>query len=234
MTPAGPPDAVPGHPVWVVPLLLVIGALSLAVDLPVARACHHDHLGQSVHEILAHVEPFGQPTGMIIICLGLWLCDRRQGFRMLRVAASAVGSGLFANLLKLCVARYRPGPFLDLHADPATLVSVWDSFQGWFPLWMAGSRLQSCPSAHTAFTTGFGLALSTLFPPGQRLFALVVVLVACQRIEGASHFVSDTFWGAAAGYLFTWSLHRLWPIPRPIPPFPVPSAAPPATRPPVH
>lgn len=216
MIPAGRETGFPGHPRRVVPVLLLLGGLALAIDLPVARAFHRGQAGERVHEVLAHVEPFGQPTGMVIICVGLWLCDRRYGVRMLRVALSAIGSGMFANLLKLCIARYRPGPFLDsLSAGAAP--TVWESFQGWFPLWLAGSRLQSCPSAHTAFTTGFGVALWALFPPGRRLFALVVALVALQRIEGASHFVSDTFWGAAAGYLFTWALHRAWQIPSLIP-----------------
>ena len=217
MNRAGLEPGFPGHPRWVVPLLLMLGAGALAIDVPVARAFHLEHAGERLHEVLAHVEPFGQPTGMVIICLGLWLCDRRYGERMLRVAVCAIGSGMFANLLKLCIARYRPGPFLDLLASDST-PSVWESFQGWFPLWLAGSRLQSCPSAHTAFTTGFGVALWALFPPGGRLFALVVVLVACQRIEGASHFISDTFWGAAAGYLFTWGLHRVWQVPSFVPP----------------
>ncbi len=44
---------------------------------------------------------------------------------------------------------------------------------------------------------GFCLALSTVFPRGRWLFISLAVLVALQRIESGSHYLSDTLFAAA-------------------------------------
>jgi membrane-associated phospholipid phosphatase len=58
-------------------------------------------------------------------------------------------------------------------------------------------ELQSFPSGHTATAVGLALALSSLYPGGRRLFALLAVLAASQRVLFDAHFLSDTL--VAAG-----------------------------------
>jgi membrane-associated phospholipid phosphatase len=45
------------------------------------------------------------------------------------------------------------------------------------------------------------VALGWLYPRGRWLFAAFAVMVACQRMEGGAHYLSDTLVGAAIGCL---------------------------------
>jgi membrane-associated phospholipid phosphatase len=183
--------------------LVALGGLALSIDLAVSRRCVAEDF-RLAHRFLEQVEPFGQPPGAIIISLALWTCGALSRRDSLRVVLAPIASGLTADFLKLLVARSRPYHFFRITPED-TATTVFDTFQGWLPLFSGGSRLQSCPSAHTAFVTGFCVALSRLFPGGRLLFAVVATLVALQRIEGGAHFVSDTLWGGAVGYCIgTW------------------------------
>lgn len=192
---------IPGTPTRVIPALLLAGMAALAVDVPLSRFCHVEHGARFAHNFLEHLEPFGQPAGVVVICGALLLCDATRGRQAVRIALAAIGSGLAADVVKLLVARARPYHFFTLPGE-GVQETVLNSFRGLLPFLSGGSRLQSCPSAHTAFVTGFCLGLWATYPKGRWLFLLVAVLVALQRIEGGAHFLSDTLWGAAVGYLF--------------------------------
>lgn len=186
-----------------VPLVLA-GLAALAVDVPLARLCFVEKRFVAAHDLLEHIEPFGQPISLLIICAAIALCDPRTGRGAVRIALAAIGSGLAADVVKLLIARIRP-----YHMTPEEFSQpVWATFRGILPLFSGGSRLQSCPSAHSAFVTGFCLALTAAYPAGRWLFAVVAVAVACQRIETGAHFLSDTCWGGAVGYLFCWWLYH--------------------------
>jgi len=194
----------PGSALRVVPVLLTAGAAALAVDVGLARVCHREKLLAVTHKVLEQIEPFGQPTALLIICAAIALCDPNRGRFAVRIALAAIGSGLSADVVKLLIARIRP---YHMTAEEFTQ-PVWSTFRGVLPLLSGGSRLQSCPSAHSAFVTGFCLALWSAYPAGRWLFTLVAVAVALQRIESGAHFLSDTCWGAAVGYLFChWLYH---------------------------
>ena len=179
--------------------LMALGVLALGVDLEVSRRCVAGEF-RGLHRFLEQIEPFGQPPGAVIIVLALWTCGALSGRGALRVVLAPIGAGLSADVLKLLVARARPYHFFQNQGEAAA-AAVLDTFGGWLPLFSGGSRMQGCPSAHTAFVTGFCVALSRMFPQGRLLFAVVAALVALQRIEGGSHFLSDTLWGGAVGYL---------------------------------
>jgi len=182
-----------------IPLVLIaLGGVALAADLAVSRRCVAGSF-RGVRHFLEQIEPFGQPPGAVIISLGLWTCGALSRRDSLRVVLAPMAAGLTADILKLLVARARPYHFFRITPEEAA-TSVFDTFQGWLPLFSGGSRLQGCPSAHTAFVTGFCVALSRLFPGGRVVFAAVAMLVALQRIEGGAHFLSDTLWGGAVGY----------------------------------
>jgi membrane-associated phospholipid phosphatase len=93
---------------------------------------------------------------------------------------------------------------------------VWATFEGWFPLlkgdrwtllgdWLPAlnthSRWQSLPSGHAATAAGLAAALIWLYPKGRKLFPVLVVLVACHRIEAEAHYLSDVLGGAAVGVI---------------------------------
>ncbi|MFN9374921.1 MAG: phosphatase PAP2 family protein [Planctomycetaceae bacterium] len=184
----------------VIPLgLMVLGGLALFVDLAISRRCVAGEF-RGLHRFLEQIEPFGQPPGAIIISLALWTCGALSGRDSLRVVIAPIGAGLSADVLKLLVARARPYHFFQNWGEAAA-ATVFETFGGWLPMFSGGSRMQGCPSAHTAFVTGFCVALSRMFPQGRLLFAVVAALVALQRIEGGAHFLSDTLWGGAVGSL---------------------------------
>ena len=106
--------------------------------------------------------------------------------------ACVVLSGMAANGVKMLVARTRPWAF-DFHGG------VWTTFHGWLPLGSLASP--SLPSGHTATAAGLALALMMLYLCGRGLFLLLVLLVACQRIDCGSHSLSDVLPGAAVSCL---------------------------------
>ena len=116
------------------------------------------------------------------------MLDRDRCLYVPRVALLAFSSGILADLCKLLVTRYRP-KYFDL-SNPAV-----DSFIG-IPGNVGDSELQSFPSGHTATAVGLALALSSLYPRGRVLFAMLAVLAASQRILFDHHFLSDTLAGA--------------------------------------
>lgn len=172
--------------------LLIAGLAALAVDLPLSRALVTEQSLEFLHGLLGSIEPFGQPTAILVTAAAIALCDRRRRGAVLRLVAAALGSGLAADIIKLLVARSRPHSF-DLAG------TVWSSFRDAFPGFGNQSQWQSFPSAHTATAVGFALALSHLFPAGRWLFVTLAGLVALQRIEAGAHYLSDTCWGAAVG-----------------------------------
>ncbi|MBS0263201.1 MAG: phosphatase PAP2 family protein [Planctomycetes bacterium] len=183
-----------------VALLLLLAGMALLIDLDISRhmvdqdwAQPWQRIRKVVHNVLEAVEPFGQPTAVICVSLAIVFCagpKRGAGFR---IAAGALCSGLFADLLKTTVARVRPRNF-----DFAGTVT--STFRNFLPGSGGGSPIQSWPSAHTAMAVGFCLALSSVFPRGRVLFYTLAAMVAMQRIETGAHYLSDTLSGAAVGY----------------------------------
>jgi membrane-associated phospholipid phosphatase len=170
-------------------LFALAGILALAIDVPLSQALFSEKSLHWLHGFLESVEPFGQPSAVIAVSLGVVMCGgvrRGSGFR---IAAGALLSGLAVLLLKLCVARVRPRHF-NFEG------TVLDTFSGILP-GSSGSHLQSWPSGHTATAVGFCLALSAVFPKGRWLFRVLAVLVALQRIESGAHYLSDTLFAAS-------------------------------------
>jgi membrane-associated phospholipid phosphatase len=120
--------------------------------------------------------------------------DRGRRWAIPRVLTCSLAAGGLADLLKLIVLRTRPSGF---NFDG----TVWSTFGCWWPALTAGNPGQSFPSAHTATAVGFAVALTWLYPQGRTLFAVLAVLVGCQRIVCGAHYPSDVLIGAAAGWI---------------------------------
>jgi membrane-associated phospholipid phosphatase len=184
-------------------LLAVLAALALAVDMPIARWAAGRAYPRAVRELMSLAEAFGHGVGVSVVLITVYTLDpaRRKAIPRSILVVAAAGCG--ANLLKLLIARQRPGAADLLHAD------VWSTFADWLPLARNGSALQSFPSAHTATAVGLAMALSWFYPQGRRLFFIFAAAVALQRVLGSAHYPSDVLAGATVGWLFAAGAFRL-------------------------
>jgi membrane-associated phospholipid phosphatase len=182
-------------------LLLVAGALALFVDVALSRAMIKDDVLHALHQTLEALEPFGHPVAILLILASIFSCHFEVRRRLPRVALTMFAGGMLANLFKVMVARVRP-----YHYDFSG--GVFDTFQGILPGIAGGSRVQSCPSAHVATAVAAALALGTVYPRGVRMFSLIAGFVAVHRIQTGAHFLSDTLWGTAVGYLAWMLMYR--------------------------
>ncbi|MDP1796874.1 MAG: phosphatase PAP2 family protein [Planctomycetaceae bacterium] len=181
---------------FVVPAVcLILAGLSLPADLPVARFCQAGYIPKFVIDLLKNAETFGHSAGVALIVLTVLFLDPRGKERAVTMALAAIGGGMGANLVKLCVGRCRPQSLDLLTAD------LTDTFIGLFRLGAGGSGHQSFPSAHTATAVGLATALAAAYPRGRIWFAVLAILVGLQRIQTSAHFPSDVFAGAAVGWI---------------------------------
>jgi membrane-associated phospholipid phosphatase len=181
--------------------LLVLAGLALLVDLPIAQFVAAHELPGEFRRLVRLSEAFAWGGTVALIIAAACILDPR-GWRIApRLALSAFGAGLLANVVKLLIGRLRPAA-ANLEAP------VLDTFATLLPSVRAeslgltnGHALQSFPSGHAATAAGLAVALSVLYPRGRWLFAALAVLACLQRIEGQAHFLSDVLTGAALGCL---------------------------------
>jgi membrane-associated phospholipid phosphatase len=172
--------------------LLVVGLAALGVDCRLAQWLAEGRCPKSLDQFLARAELLGRGECVLLVALIVYQLDASRRWAAAWVLACPLLSGLAADLVKLSIARVRPHNF-DFAGD------VWSTFGGWFPLTSAGSAGQSFPSAHAATAVGLAVALAWLYPAGKRVFVVLAVLVACQRVESGAHYLSDVLCGAAVG-----------------------------------
>ncbi|MBI5760824.1 MAG: glycosyltransferase [Planctomycetales bacterium] len=183
-------------------VLLLLGGLAFAVDVPVSIWLPQRHLLNFMDDFLQVFESFGDAVGIIVFGVALFMLDVRRRFTLVRVMLAALGSGVMADVVKLLVSRSRP-------YDWNYQGGVFDTFQGLLPFVGAGAGGQSFPSAHVATSMGFALAIGSVYPRGRWLFFFVTALVGLQRVEVGAHFVSDACFGAAVACLTSLFVFRM-------------------------
>ncbi len=193
---------------WLSLLLGVIAAASLSVDLKVATYCIYVHKPSFLKTAVNLAEGFGHAIGVAWILLTLAVLDPQRRPKIVPLAVMTFGAGIFANLFKFPIARWRPRPGLLFE-------SVWQTFIGWRPtaslpegLTKWSGDVQSFPSAHSATTVGLAVGLAVLYPQGRWLFATGAILSCLQRILANVHFTSDVFAGAALGCMWSAAILR--------------------------
>lgn len=183
-------------------VLLVLGFLAFAVDVPVSIWLPQRHLLNFMDDFLQVFESFGDAVGIIMFGVALFVLDVRRRFTLVRIMLAALGSGVMADIIKMLVSRSRP-------YDWNYQGGVFDTFQGLLPFAGAGAGGQSFPSAHVATSMGFALAIGSVYPRGRWLFFFITALVGLQRVEVGAHFVSDACFGATVACLTSLVVFRL-------------------------
>jgi len=196
---------------WLSAALVLLGALSFAVDLPVSQWMHTHQGLKGLHQPLQVIEGIGDSTGVVLILFTLYLVAVPRRRELMRILCAVLAAGIAADIVKLCLARTRPRSY------PGTglldLQSVADTFHGWFPFLQSGtllinSKFQSFPSAHSATGAALALGLTRLYPHAGWWFGVLAAAVALQRIETGAHYLSDTCFGGAIGILVGLSFHH--------------------------
>lgn len=168
-------------------LWLLAAASVFTLDGPLARY-DFTHVRGDLRRLVQLSEVFAHGTGVGMILISLWVLDRDRRLYVPRVAVLAFVPGIFTRVGKLLVSRHRPEPF----GWDGTASKSFIGFPGNPNEW----ELQSFPSGHTATAVGLALALSSLYPRGRVLFAVLAMLAASQRVLSDAHFLSDTLAGA--------------------------------------
>lgn len=175
-------------------LFVLLGIAAMSVDVPLARWFKADNFPSSLKKLCLLAEVFGHGTGAVMIFITAWVLAPQYRHGLPRAISGTFIAGMSANVLKMMVSRRRPYKFnLDY--------SVFKTFRGWFPMLSAGTAGQGFPSGHTATAVALALGLTWLFPRGKWLFATLAALAALQRLVTNYHFLSDTLWGAAVGWI---------------------------------
>jgi len=164
------------------------------LDHPLGMWLRQKSLPGDVRRFIDCGEWFGHGTGTFQVILALYFLDPANRRKILRVAACAVVPGLVAVLVKMFILRTRPHAFDYSYAIEQT-------FTGWNFFHKISSDFQSFPSGHTATAVGLALGLAWLYPHGRKLFWILAIWVAIQRMASEAHFLSDTICGAMLGFL---------------------------------
>lgn len=187
---------------WLALLLVLLAAVALSIDVSAAKRWKRYPQKGVAYSAAILSEGFGHGLGVAWILLTIATLDPHNRRKVAPLAVLAFGSGLFANVFKLAVQRWRP-----LHFRGSD--SVWDTFAGWpiagasySSLERLGKEIQSFPSAHVATATGLAIGLTMIYPRGRWLFISGAILAALQRQAVRAHFTSDTLAGAAVGCLW--------------------------------
>ncbi len=179
---------------WLPLALLALAALTMAADCAIAQWFAARPYPRLLAELIEVCESFGNGLGVFVLALVIYQLDAERRWVLPRVLTASLGAGMAANGLKMLLARTRPRAF---DFDGGVLATFGD----WLPLGRGGAVVQSFPSAHTATAVGLAVALAWLYPRGRWTFGALAVLVACQRMQSASHYLSDVLVGAAVGLI---------------------------------
>lgn len=184
---------------WQTPLWLTAASFAALVfiDGAVARLNLTTDLPKTFVQWLNQAETFGNGAGVVFFFVAVSALDPRRARCVVRLACATWGAGIAANVVKLTIGRCRP--YLWIQGNPES-TSTWEQFQGLLPLGLNEHEWQSFPSAHTATACGLAFGLSALYPQGRRLFLGLAAMVACQRVAGDMHYVSDTLVAAAIAW----------------------------------
>ncbi len=176
-------------------LLALLGIAAMTIDMPLAQWFHTKQFPRDLKKMCDLGEVFGHGFGAGMILLSAFILAPNQRYRLPRVVVAAYLAGIAGTVSKLAYSRHRPNKMDGLET------TVFNSFGSWFPFFSTTSDWQSFASGHSAMAAGLAIGLTWLFPRGKWLFTALAALVMLQRLASGYHYLSDTLWGAAIGWL---------------------------------
>jgi len=184
---------------WKVIFLLAIGTLvALPFDAILAQFFMSDPLPGELRSFIHKAEFFGHAYGILGVAYTIYLLSEDRRRQLPRLLSTAFLAGIVCDLVKMTIHRIRPVD-CSFAAGESTFLGLSflhvESFGKIFE-----SSYHSFPSAHTATSVAFAMALGCMFPMAARWFLCLAALVAVSRFDGGAHYVSDTFVGAIVGY----------------------------------
>ncbi|MFO7638323.1 MAG: phosphatase PAP2 family protein [bacterium] len=183
------------------PVALLLGYFIL--DRPVAHLAERIPTGWNpVFHSLSFLAGFPFVTGAGLVMLGFFFLyhpgrPRRSLTPLLYLPVTVLSASLSCELLKVLLARYRPGMLIDsgLHG---------------FSFWKAGYWHNSFPSGHATVAFALFGALAFSRPRWRRWAFLAAGLVAASRVLLNLHYLSDIFAGALLGLGWALLYYRLF------------------------
>lgn len=121
----------------------------------------------------------------------IWNLDKANRIGAILLVIAVFNSGVTTTILKIIVHRPRPFVVTKLETQPEVEPEVWNGFKG--------SDYHSFPSGHSTVAFALATSLSILYPQGARLFFVLAVMVALQRVITQAHYPSDVLAGALVG-----------------------------------
>lgn len=179
-------------------LCCLVGLLIIPFDSSLCGLLDASQIPGDIRALLHRSETFGHGMGVALILISLAVLHPSARRYLPLVSLSAYGAGVSANFVKLLFVRTRPGKLVSLDQDRLELFNFTSGI-GDFVAHVEANAQQSFPSAHTATAAGLAVGLSTVFPRGRYLFAVLAVMVGMQRLMVQAHFLSDVFVGGGVG-----------------------------------
>ncbi len=176
--------------------MLVMLVSVLYIDLPLSLALRGapDYLIAPFKAItfLGKSEWYLVPSGVVFL-LALYFIKRQPQARRVAIYsgfifANVAGSGIAVNIAKVLIGRARP------------VLEQRFGFYGFDPLTLNGDW-HSLPSGHTNTVFALALAVGALWPKWRWPMLVFAVVIACSRVIGNSHYLTDILAGGLLAFI---------------------------------
>lgn len=179
--------------------LMVAALLALPFDVTLARFFMSDPFPGELRSLIHKVEFFGHGYGILGIAFTIYLLCEPKRKHLYRLLSTALLAGVMCDAIKLLFHRVRPVDFSFANGESTFLGLSFLHGESWSDVF--NSAYHSFPSAHTATSVAFAIALGAIFPKAAKWFLTLAVTVAVSRFDGGAHYVSDTCIGGLIGYV---------------------------------
>ena len=183
-------------------VLFALVAAALAVlpfDVSLAQFFMSDPFPGELRGLIHKTEFFGHGYGILGIAFTIYLLCEPKRKQLFRLLSTALLAGVMCNVIKLLFHRVRPVDFSFANGESTFLGLSFLHSESWSDIF--NSAHHSFPSAHTATSVAFAIALGAMFPKAAKWFLTLAVTVAISRFDGGAHYVSDTCIGGMLGYV---------------------------------
>jgi len=173
--------------------------VALPFDVALAKFFMSDPFPGELRSLIHKAEFFGHGYGILGIAFTIYLLCEPKRKQLWRLLSAALLAGVMCDAIKLLFHRVRPVDFSFASGESTFLGLSFLHSETWSDVF--DSAHHSFPSAHTATSVAFAIALGAMFPKAAKWFLTLAVTVAISRFDGGAHYVSDTCIGGLIGYV---------------------------------